>query len=765
MKNVCLLFALLLVSISFKAQSNVDLPAYLSNFDLKWNQVPEKWSEGAFLGNGRLGTMIWHDPTGGIRFDIGDTQVYNGQSRAPIGKFVLKPSGKTSSFSMTQSLPRSEVKGAVTTNKGGYTFETFIDANADIVRIRYQTNDAEELYMEHIPLPGVRSDELIKELKQYANEEGISPIVDFTNAALYKYIYNLPLVQNLPSEEVGFEDEIHYRKVPFNSTSGYILLWNFQKDKKSNETVFCYTTCYYNKKEDGNLKEVMAKFALMLKTPYEDATEGHYAFWEDYFNESFISIPDKKVEANYWIQLYKMRAATREGELPIDLLGPWFRATPWPRIWSNLNIQITYPAMNQANKFFVAKTLFDFMDVNKRQFIEAVKEPFQNNGASIGRGWAPYDGTSFWGEYGNYLWLLYNYSQFLEYYPDDIRRQEQYYPMLKRGLNFVIRNLTKDDNGMYHVPKDISPEYKINGKIPEVEDNSYNIGLMKWALKEALYLAEKYNDKTPEVKKYQTVQKKLTPLVVDEETGIMIGKDVKMEVCHRHFSHLIAFYPLAVLDVNKIEEEKLARKSVHHWLSRPPSGWGFKGYTYTAATAMYARLGDAKNAWTSIHTYLDKFATPNTFYIETGPVIETPMHSASVTLELLLQSFSNNPEIDEIRICTAVPKEWENVSFSKLRAEGGYVVSATMKNNKFDGAFIESLKERKVRVVLPSISNVTYKTSLKSKITQSNLDGFIVLEGILKKGESLQIGSSKSHEEHQQNVTGNQSNQFNFGIN
>ena len=60
--------------------------------------------------------------------------------------------------------------------------------------------------------------------------------------------------------------------------------------------------------------------------------------------------------------------------------------------------------------------------------------------------------------------------------------------MLKRGVNFLIHNLTRDDQGIYHIPADVSPEYKTDEGIPEIPDNNYNLGLLKWALGEALHL-------------------------------------------------------------------------------------------------------------------------------------------------------------------------------------------------------------------------------------------------------------------------------------
>ena len=81
-------------------------------------------------------------------------------------------------------------------------------------------------------------------------------------------------------------------------------------------------------------------------------------WWSEYFQRSNISIPDKKLEAYYKWQLYKVAAATRKGKLPIDLMGPWFRATNWPKIWANLNVQLTYLPMAVANQADIGDLTF-----------------------------------------------------------------------------------------------------------------------------------------------------------------------------------------------------------------------------------------------------------------------------------------------------------------------------------------------------------------------------------------------------------------------
>ncbi|MBC8039633.1 MAG: hypothetical protein H7Y06_03755, partial [Opitutaceae bacterium] len=56
-------FVLGLFSSGFAApalvRDEIDWPAFLSRHDPVWEQLPRQWNEGAFVGNGQLGVMLY----------------------------------------------------------------------------------------------------------------------------------------------------------------------------------------------------------------------------------------------------------------------------------------------------------------------------------------------------------------------------------------------------------------------------------------------------------------------------------------------------------------------------------------------------------------------------------------------------------------------------------------------------------------------------------------------------------------------------------
>src|SRR3954451_6210165 len=106
LSSAIVIFAGLLLTSARAAevQDKIDWPNFLARHDLVWNRVPEKWGEGAFTGNGLLGTMAYltNDKTA-LRFRVGrsDVMVQEKQAyRVPIGDLVLRPVGKITGCGM-----------------------------------------------------------------------------------------------------------------------------------------------------------------------------------------------------------------------------------------------------------------------------------------------------------------------------------------------------------------------------------------------------------------------------------------------------------------------------------------------------------------------------------------------------------------------------------------------------------------------------------------------------------------------------------------
>jgi hypothetical protein len=209
--------------------------------------------------------------------------------------------------------------------------------------------------------------------------------------------------------------------------------------------------------------------------------------------------------------------------------------------------------------------------------------------------------------------------------------------------------------------------------------------------------------------------------------GYMVAADIPFEMGHRHWSHLQMIYPLYIDNWDQENRRELIRKSLNHWLTvgegagvqaieatdakltRPSEihsrkGLGYlAGWSYYAASSMYASMGDGENAYRSLLTYLNNTGvkkdehrrgiTPSGSFLESQPVFEAGVCGVASIQNMLLQSWG-----DKIRVFGAMPKAWPHAVFSELRAEGAFLVSAEWKDGKTDWLRIKSLAGEPCRV-------------------------------------------------------------------
>jgi alpha-L-fucosidase 2 len=729
-------------------------------FDMKWTQVPSSYIEGAILGNGEQGTMIWARPKESLHFDIGDTRIYDETNRVGIGKFILKTTAERTAFEMQHSLENAEAVGTVTTSKGKVHFRAISVSDQNLNLVKFKIEGSEKIAIDHFAIPGLNTGKLRNAIKEFTGKP-THTISDYSNPAYTEAIAKTIEKYKLPEEFNEDRGGINLRLVSLKQGKAYALNWSL-KDLGKKEFLLAWRTDYTREniklaEQKAWAQEKSEELRTAISASYEVYFAKHVKWWNQYFQRSAISLPDKKLEAYYKWQLYKVAAATRKGKLPIDLMGPWFRATNWPKIWANLNVQLTYLPMAVANQPEIASTLFDLIDNRPELFTEAAGK-FKADSATHARAISPYTPGGFSWEYGNFLWTLHNYWHFLKVYPDAERTKTKFYPMLKRGINYVLHHCREDEKGVLHTPKDISPEYEINKVFPKVEDTTYNLEFMRWALSTLIYIEEQYSLQDPQIGKYKSALENLAPTLLDDESGIMIGQGVKLEKAHRHYSHLVGLYPTKQMNLNDPDQFKLAARAVNYWINLPIlNSWSYKGYSRTGAASMYAMLGQGDKAYDQMKIYMKTYGSANTMYIESGPVIETPISAVASIHEMLFQCNSLDFKKDEIKVFTGVPSAWKNVSFENLKAEGGYTISARREAGKLVAFKLLSSQERDLSLKLPGTNVIQSSKEGSLKLIKGRL------EIKLRADESLSFGDQRSFAKPVESLDGKAS--YHFGLN
>ena len=111
--------------------------------------------------------------------------------------------------------------------------------------------------------------------------------------------------------------------------------------------------------------EAVTTVEKIASANFDTLHSSHRDWWHMFYPKSFVSIPDPKLESFYWIQFYKLACASRPHLVPVDLLGPWYRKTYWPRIWWNLNIESLYLPVYTGNRLELGESFTNFIDAKR----------------------------------------------------------------------------------------------------------------------------------------------------------------------------------------------------------------------------------------------------------------------------------------------------------------------------------------------------------------------------------------------------------------
>ena len=125
---------------------------FMSRQDMIWEKLPEYWYESAYLGNGRLGLMIYKEPGENyLRLETGNCDVHDHRAKRDVfgiprlltGYFALQPKGEIISGKMRLDLWNAEASTDIITTKGVIHLQTFVHAD-DMVIVVKTTTEGEE---------------------------------------------------------------------------------------------------------------------------------------------------------------------------------------------------------------------------------------------------------------------------------------------------------------------------------------------------------------------------------------------------------------------------------------------------------------------------------------------------------------------------------------------------------------------------------------------------------------------------------------------
>lgn len=494
-------------------------------------------------------------------------------------------------------------------------------------------------------------------------------------------------------------------------------------------------------------KKLNPKSNLIVKTTLSHGFArdllSHQLWWEKFWAQSSIHVPDALIEKQWYLEQYKFGSAARRGAPPISLQAVWTadngRIPPWKGDFHHdLNTQLSYWPSYSGNHLEEGLGYFDHLDENLENYKRYTRLYFGTEGLAV-PGVTTLDGTEMggWVQYSLSptvsSWLAHHYYLQWRYSMDRDFLKKSAYPWVKEVCRFLEQITVKDSAGLRKLPISSSPEIRDNDLEAWFPENTnYDLALMKFSFGAGVELAMELG-LVEEAEHWRQVLAEFGDLAITPNDELMFAPSLPYMESHRHFSHMMAIHPLGLV---KWEDGAKAQSIIKNSISLldkvGPEWWC--GYSYSWLANMKARAKDGDGAAKDLSIFAKAFVLPNSFHVNGDQTksglsrftyrpftLEGNFAFAAGLQEMLLQSYAGF-----IEIMPAVPSGWDNITFDKLRAEGAFLVSAQKKDGKLSEVKIVSEKGGVVILKLPFQKYEAMQT--KDVVIHSQEDGFIELK-------------------------------------
>ncbi|NOU74371.1 hypothetical protein GC098_23745 [Paenibacillus sp. LMG 31458] len=459
------------------------------------------------------------------------------------------------------------------------------------------------------------------------------------------------------------------------------------------------------------LENAKRKVKEALDAGFDAAFRDHCAWWERYWGKSSITLPDAEAEKMWYLNNYLFASCSRKGSPPMPLQGVWTAdeglLPPWKGDYHHdLNTQLSYWHYLKANHLEEGESFLDFLwglRPEAKRFAQSFFDAPGINlpsvmtltGGAMG-GWPMYSMSI-----TNHIWVCQAFDHYWLYTGDGDFLRDKAYVYFKETADCVQRWLTPGEDGKLRLPVSSSPEIHDNSLKAWLEPiSNYDLALLIYLFRRLHDMAERLAY-AADVERWAEVLAKLPELAVNERNVLMVNPEECLMESHRHMSHMMAIYPLQLLDRRGSERDrKIADATIANLEVLGKGQW--VGYSFAWAAAMYAQQGNGEAAIYHLQQMWHYTCSPNGFHLN-GDYKRAGVcmfHYRPFTLEgnfaaiCALQEMLLHTDGQTIRAFPAIPREWaaNDVEFRDFRGEMGVLVSARMSANRLE--YVELHAER-----------------------------------------------------------------------
>ncbi|MEY9932165.1 alpha-L-fucosidase 2 [Catenulispora sp. GP43] len=617
-----------------------------------WTSPPTNLTGGEtvdapLLGNGDIGVAI-----GGSIADqtmyIGKNDFFSGSSHAikPLGRIVVTAAGLSgSSYNVVQDIAHAEVRGTYTLGGQTLTTTSWVDANSGT-------------YVTSFALSGGSAQSIGITVQ---NGSGGTPTVGSSGNDLDADV----------AADTGAGTDPHARiaartigQTP--SISGNAITLTMQPGTTSTLVAGIVSSIDSSSWQSS----ADALVSTLTQSDVDTRKAAHRSWWQGYWSQSYVEIPDKAVEKSWYGSLYLLACVSRSGKYAPGLWGNWITgAMNWNGDYhTNYNYEAPFYAALSTNHI-AQMDAYDQPVLDWQSAGQALASQNGYTGVLYPVGLSP-KGTSADTNLHNQKSDAANLASDMVMrfeYTGDTSYATRVYPWLKQVGLFWQNYLTWDAANNRYVITDDAPH----------EDQSYpqtnsglSLGLVHLLFQGLIDMSTALNQDASTRATWQNIESHLSALPTMSLNGQTILRETEVGSDFVNDGNDIdaqAIYPGSLIG---LDSDPTAQQTARNTIGALTNAWG-GGNAPATFYAAAARVGYAPS---TILSNLDDEAAnqsyPNMAIHHNGGGIENINVTTSGLDEMLLQSFQ-----DDIKVFADWPAS-TSAKFGDLLAYGDFLISA-----------------------------------------------------------------------------------------
>ncbi|MER7008806.1 hypothetical protein ABT297_37985 [Dactylosporangium sp. NPDC000555] len=622
-----------------------------------WNTPPSNLTSGStqdgpMMGNGDVG-VVEGGPITNQTFYIGKNDFWSSTTHAikPLGRVVVSASGLSgASYNVVQDIKNAEVRGTYTL--GGQTLRTtsWVDANAN-------------LFVTSFTLTGGSTQSIGITLQ---NGSGGTPAASNDGRVLSGDV----------QADTGGPGDPRARMAArtiggSQSISGNRLTLTLAPGTTSTLVVGVQSSI----DTGGYQSSAVSMVTNLTQTDADNHNASHRGWWQNFWSQSYVEIPDKAIEKSWYGSLYLLASASRNGKYAPGLWGNWISGNmAWNGDYhTNYNYEVPFYAALTTNHVDQAGS-YDkpVLDWQSRGQQLAAQNGFTGVYYPVGisPGGTSAD-TALHNQKSNAANLASNMVMRFEY-TYDTGYANQVYPWLKQVGLFWQNYLTWDAARNRYVITNDAPH---EGQAYPQTNSSMSLGLVHLLFQGLVDMSTALNvDATTRVT-WQNILSNLSTPATFTRNGQTVVRETEVGSDFIDDGNDIAaqyIYPGGLVGLNSSATDLQNARNTIGQLGNAWHGGNAPCTFYPAA----ARVGyNPSTILSNLRTEATSSSFTNMAIHHNGGGLENVNVVPSGVSEMLLQSFQN-----DVKVFPNWPSN-TNAKFGDLAAYGGFLISADLENN------------------------------------------------------------------------------------